>query len=81
MACGCKTGGRQAGTPNKVTSELRGRLKGILNAQLTEIEKIDSEEWKTLSDSERINLVKMLLPYVLPKVDVFSQEPTAGSGE
>ena len=42
---GTKTGGRQAGTPNKVTSELRDALKAIV-----------ANELDTLSDLSLIHI-------------------------
>jgi hypothetical protein len=65
---GTKTGGRTAGTPNKVTSELRKTLKGIIAAELDELP-------TTLADlpaRERLELLIKLLPFCLPKVNTIS---------
>jgi hypothetical protein len=62
---GQKTGGRKVGTPNKVTSELRTTLKGIIAAELDALP-------TTLADlpaRERLELLIKMLPYCLPKVD------------
>lgn len=59
-----KTGGRQAGTPNKLTRELRTSLKNILAG---EIESLPAH-FKQLDAKERIELLTKLLPYALPKV-------------
>ncbi len=62
---GQKTGGRVAGTPNKVTSELRKTLKAIVAAELDALPTTLSE----LSPKERLELVIKLLPFCMPKVD------------
>ena len=75
MAQGFKTGGRQAGTPNKITAGLREILSELLKKQLENIGEDDG--WiDTLSKDQRINLIGKLLPYVLPKVDASSPEQT-----
>ena len=62
---GKKYGGRQKGTPNRMTKELRSVLKDVLFEELGEIkEKLDMLEPK-----ERLELVIKLIPYVLPKVN------------
>ena len=62
---GKKTGGRVAGTPNKVSSELRKTLKGIIAAELDAL----PATLETLPPIVRIELVIKLLPFCLPKVD------------
>jgi len=64
MAKGEKTGGRESGTPNRLTSELRGLLKNVLHK---EIERIP-EHFKELEQKDRLELLVKLLPFVLPKV-------------
>jgi hypothetical protein len=61
---GKKTGGRIAGTPNKVTSELRTTLKSIVAAELDALPTTLSG----LSPKERLELVIKLLPFCMPKV-------------
>ena len=57
---GKKYGGRQKGTPNRMTKELRSVLKDVLFEELGEIkEKLDMLEPK-----ERLELVIKLIPYV-----------------
>ena len=59
-----KTGGRVAGTPNRITSELRTALRDIIAAELDSLPKtLESFEPK-----ERLELVIKLLPFCLPKV-------------
>jgi len=60
-----KTGGRQAGTPNKVTSELRDALKNILAGELETI----TATLDRLPARERLDIVLRLMPYCMPKVE------------
>jgi hypothetical protein len=62
---GQKTGGRVAGTPNKVTSELRKTLKSIIAAELDAL----PQTFEQLPAKERLELLIKMLPYCLPKVD------------
>ena len=61
---GNKYGGRQKGTPNIMTKELRSVLKDILYQELEEVQ----ERFKLLEPKERIELLIKLMPYALPKV-------------
>ena len=61
---GKKTGGRQAGTPNKLTKELRSVLKDVLHAELETLPK----HLNKLTPKERVDAVIKLAPFVLPKV-------------
>ena len=65
---GVKYGGRQKGTPNKLTKELRSVLKDILYQELEQIQ----ERLDALKPKERIELLIKLMPYVLPKVTSIS---------
>ena len=61
---GIKHGGRQKGTPNRMTKELRSVLKDILYQELEQIQvHLDS-----LKPKERIELLIKLMPYALPKI-------------
>ena len=68
MAKGFKTGGRQLGTPNKTTSELRRVLKHMVDNELQNLQDNINE----LEPKERIELLIKLLPYVMPKVQTVS---------
>lgn len=68
MAKGFKTGGRELGTPNKTTSELRRVLKHIVDDELQSLQNNINE----LEPKERIELLIKLLPYVMPKVQTVS---------
>ena len=61
---GNKYGGREKGTPNRLTKELRTLLKDILYQELEQIQ----ERLELLKPKERLELLIKLIPYVLPKV-------------
>ncbi len=65
---GKKTGGRAAGTPNKITSELRKTLKGIIANELDAL----SETFAELPPKERLELLIKFLPFCMPKVNTIS---------
>lgn len=65
MATGRKTGGRQKGTPNRVTKELRSLLKDILYNELESIE----GRLEELTPKERIEILIKLMPYAFPKLE------------
>lgn len=64
MSKGKKTGGRQKGTPNKVTSTLRNWLLEVINDNRDLI----VDDLQTLDPLQRLVFIEKLLPYVLPKV-------------
>lgn len=70
MAKGTKTGGRQQGTPNRLTSELRSILKNILAKELETI----PDNLQKLEPKERLEITIKLIPYVLPKIEPVSIE-------
>ena len=65
---GKKYGGRQKGTPNRMTKELRSILKDILYQELEEIE----ERLDVLEPKTRIELLIKMMPFVLPKTNSIS---------
>ena len=67
---GNKYGGRQKGTPNRITKELRTLLKDILYQELEQIQK----RLELLEPKERIELLIKLMPYALPKVTSVSHK-------
>ena len=58
---GYKTGGRQQGTPNKISAKIKDRLGDIIEQTL------DSIDIKEFSGMEKIKLLQALCHYVLPK--------------
>ena len=65
---GNKYGGREKGTPNRLTKELRSILKDILYQELEDVQ----ERFKLLEPKERIELLIKLMPYIIPKVTSIS---------
>ena len=57
-----KRGGRTKGTPNKVTAEIREKITLVLS---NEVQKLQLDE---LTAKDRIELIKALLPYILPRL-------------
>lgn len=62
---GKKYGGRQAGTPNKLTKEMRTALKNLVFDELIELPKL----LDSLDPQTRLGIIVKLLPFVLPKVE------------
>lgn len=70
MAKGIKTGGRELGTPNVLTKEMRAILKNIISKELETI----PETLEKMEPDKRLEIVLKLLPYVLPKVEAVIME-------
>ena len=70
---GNKYGGREKGTPNKLTKEIRKILNDIVHKELEKIE----EKLNTLEPKQRLELLIKLMPYVLPKVESISDSDSA----
>ncbi len=69
-----KTGGRKAGSPNKLTNELRDALGEVLYKQITP-RKLNTL-LRSLKPMERINALTKLLRFTLPElqsIDVKTQ--------
>jgi hypothetical protein len=61
---GNKYGGREKGTPNRITKELRSLLKDIMYDEIGALQgRLDA-----LSPKERVELLIKLMPFALPKV-------------
>ncbi len=71
---GKKYGGREAGTPNKLTRELRAALKNILHQEI----ELLPEHFEKLNPKDRLELLVKLLPYALPKVEPESYQISEG---
>lgn len=63
MAKGKKTGGREQGTPNKVTKELRNIINDFLNEKIEQVQK----DFEILEPKDRVKIYIELLQYSLPK--------------
>ena len=57
-----KTGGRQKGTPNKITSEIRDKISILVSGT------IDSIDINTLTHYQKVKLLNSLCQYVIPKL-------------
>ncbi len=71
---GLKTGGRQSGTPNKITTDMRERIALMIMREM------DILETNKMSLSERrqsADIISKLLPYVMPRAmsEVTSGDP------
>lgn len=58
-----KTGGRTAGTPNKVTGALKEFLVSLINQNKQQIE----ADLRELSPKDRLIILERFLQYVIPK--------------
>jgi hypothetical protein len=77
MAKGIKTGGREKGTPNQITKELRTVLKDVLSMELQNL----SDNLNLLEPIDRLEILVKLLPYAIPKVEPISHENEEDSPE
>ncbi len=68
MAKGKKTGGREKGTLNILTKELRTSLKNLLADEISNI----PVQLQKLEPKDRLEIIIKLLPYALPKVEPVS---------
>ena len=71
---GKKYGGREAGTPNRLTKELRAALKNILHQEI----ELLPDHFDKLEPKDRIELLVKLLPFALPKVEPASYQMGEG---
>ena len=68
-----KTGGRQKGTPNKITSEIRDKISILVSGT------IDSIDINTLTHYQKVKLLNSLCQYVIPKLQ--SADYHIGTGD
>ena len=64
---GKKYGGRTKGTPNKLTSKIKDKLSEIIR------EAIHSLDIENMSQSEKLKLIQLGLPYIVTKPQI--EEP------
>jgi hypothetical protein len=62
---GKKFGGREKGTPNRLTRDSRILLKNILYKELDNFE----EYFENLETKQKLEIIIKLLPYVMPKIE------------
>ena len=58
-----KSGGRKRGTPNKVTADMKERIKQFVEAEFESVAK----DFKSLDPRDRIQLFEKFLNYILPR--------------
>jgi hypothetical protein len=62
MAYGRKTGGRKAGTPNKITTEVKNKLVELIDGTISELSTAN------LNIANKIKLLEIALNYCIPKL-------------
>lgn len=65
-----KTGGRKAGTPNKITGTVKEWIASIIDGNREQFEK----DLEALDAGERIRIISNLLPFVVPKLQSASAQ-------
>jgi hypothetical protein len=65
-----KTGGRQAGTPNRTTAELRERIRDLIDTKWETL----MLDFDTLEPKERWQVAKDLMAYATPKMQAVRAE-------
>lgn len=70
-----KTGGREAGTPNKVTGTLKDFVANLLDDNREQI----VEDLKRLKPKERVAVYERMMQYVLPKQQSVSADVDSNS--
>ena len=66
---GLKTGGRQKGTPNKITAENREFLSNLFSENYELIQ----QDFLNLDSYQRCMVITKILPYILPKMQPVSE--------
>ena len=66
---GKKFGGRKAGTPNKLTAEVKQKVQSLLDGA------IDSIDLSECTIAERIRLIEIGLRYILPTMKRVEKYP------
>ena len=66
---GQKTGGRQKGTPNKITAEKREFLSNLFSENYELIK----QDFLNLDSYQRCMVITKILPYILPKMQPVSE--------
>jgi len=65
-----KTGGRVAGTPNKITSDLKTWVGNLIEKNRLQVEK----DLKSIDPKDRLIILERLMQYTLPKQQSISVE-------
>jgi len=70
MAKGIKTGGRQQGTPNKTTSEIRELITEFVSINWQRVQ----TDFEQLEPKERLQFFEKLMQYAVPKMQSVNYE-------
>jgi len=70
MARGYKTGGRERGTPNKTTQELREMIENFINENFDVIK----QDFTKLDPKDRMKIYVDILQFILPKVQAIHMD-------
>ena len=57
--------GRTAGTPNKVTAEVRGKLENLIEGL------INSIQIEELNNTQKLKMLQIALQYTLPRLQAY----------
>lgn len=71
MAKGIKTGGRESGTPNKMTIDLRNIVKSFIDKNIDEMQFC----FEQLEPKEKLIFIEKMLQYCLPKMQSIAVTP------
>jgi len=63
-----KTGGRELGTKNKISGDLRERLNDFLSANFEDFVK----KYKALPANEQIKTFRLLIQYIMPRMNAIN---------
>lgn len=67
---GIKFGGREAGTPNKISDELRQVVKSFIEKNIGEIQ----SSFDQLKPKDKLMFLEKMLQYSLPKIQPAKEE-------
>lgn len=71
MATGIKTGGRQKGTPNKTTAEIREKYQSLIEEVLPKLK----DDLDALEPKDRIKIIIELSKFVIPTLKATELNP------
>ena len=60
--------GRTAGTPNKITAEVRGKLENLIDGL------INSIQLEELNNTQKLKMLQIALQYTLPRLQASTIE-------
>jgi hypothetical protein len=66
-----KTGGRTAGTPNKITADIRESLRNFVESNILTVQ----QNFDALEPKDKLKFLSDILPFILPKMQSVVIEP------